>query len=142
MARNFDAVVLGWELPFERDRLAAWHSTSIGEGGGNICGLRNQIVDEILERLRYETDPVAVQTLAGRLNGEIAGLQPCFFVCDSGRILSLRRNRVEVARPSENGDPVFRPIGIGKAGLHSVRPWWVRKVGEESPEEQPLPPES
>ncbi len=141
MKRDFDAVMLGWELPFERDRLLAWHSTSIGEGGGNFCGLRNQIVDEILERLRYESDPSAVRALTGRLNGEIGGLQPCFFVCDSGRIVSLRRDAIEVVRPAGNGDPLSRPVGIGKAGLHNVRPWWVRKKSEVSPDRDPDPSE-
>lgn len=141
MERDFDAVMLGWELPFERDRLSAWHSASIGEGGGNICGLRNQIVDEILERLRFESDPEAVRTLTGRLNGEIGGLQPCFFVCDSGRILSLRRGGIGVVRNAETEELNFQPVGIGKAGLHNVRPWWVRIGGEESVLGDPVSPE-
>lgn len=137
--RNFDAVMLEWEIPFERDRFATWHSSSIDAGRGNFCGLRNQIVDETLEQLRYEDDPDAVKVLTGRLNGEIGGLQPCFFVCDSGRVLSLRRNGMEAIRPVKEGEPMVRPIGVGKAGLQNVRPWWVRKRVVEIPEENPAP---
>jgi len=142
VTRDFDAVMLEWEIPFERDRLATWHSTSIGAGGGNFCGLRNQVVDETLEQLRYEEDLDAVKVLTGRLNGGIGGLQPCFFVCDSGRVLSLRRDGIEVVRPVKNGEPVVQPIGVGKAGLQNVRPWWVRKrivqpSEENSPPDQP-----
>lgn len=142
VTRDFDAVMLGWELPFERDRFATWHSTNIGAGGGNICGLRNQIVDEILEQLRYETDLDAVKTLTGRLNGEIGGLQPCLFVCDSGRVLSLRRDGIKVVRPGDAGESSGQPVGIGKAGLHSVRPWWLRKEIDVNLRESPLRDES
>ncbi|MEX2580987.1 MAG: ABC transporter substrate-binding protein [Verrucomicrobiales bacterium] len=125
-ARDFDAVMLGWELPFERDRYQTWHSSSIDPGGGNFCGLRNQDVDEILEKIRHEPDSDRARDLTGRLNEKIAGLQPCFFVCDSGRIVSLRRETIEIVRPPVDGETSVLPVGVGKAGLRSVRPWWVR----------------
>jgi len=135
--RDFDAVMLTWELPRERDRWATWHSGSAGGGGGNVFGLESATVDERVERLHYATEPEAVERAATRLQREIARLQPCLFVCDSGRILWLRENAIEVRRPGETGEEGGSEPAVGELGLERVRPWWVRKDG--GPEEAIFP---
>lgn len=136
--REFDALILNWELPLERDRYTTWHSSGIGNGS-NLFGLRNQLVDETVTKLRYEDDIIHVKRLTARLQKEIADLQPCLFIGDSGRLITVRSESLEVIREGVGGEPLVQRLGVGKAGLERGRPWWVRK---ESAEEEPLPGES
>lgn len=127
LTREFDALFLSWEIPFERDRFTVWHSSLAGPGGSNFCGLRNPTVDEILEKIRYETDPVQMKSDTARLQKAIADLQPCFFVCDTGRILTVRSDGIEIFRPQSDGKGGVQPLGIGGSGFERMRPWWVRR---------------
>lgn len=130
LPRQFDGVMLSWETPLGRDRYATWHSEAAAEGGGNLFGLRNQVVDELLQTLRFESDADSIATAASSLQEMIAELQPCLFVCESGRIIWTRERAIETARPSPDGGYQISEPGIGKAGLERVRPWWVRKEPE------------
>jgi peptide/nickel transport system substrate-binding protein len=128
LTREFDAVMLSWEIPFERDRYQVWHSSEAGPGGGNLSGLRNESVDELLEQLRSVEDAAEVRRVAESLQKAIAEVQPCYFIGETGRILTVRSESLVVYRPSTaavNGGKVL-PLGIGKSGLEGVRPWWVR----------------
>lgn len=129
LPRSFEGVLLSWEIPLKRDRYETFHSRGIEEGGGNLFGLRNEVVDELLTKLRDEEDASQLSALAHRLQNQIGALQPCLFLGQSGRIMTLREGAVEVLRPQEGRDPVRSPAGIGKAGLEQSRPWWVRRAG-------------
>ncbi|MBP9224078.1 MAG: hypothetical protein KBF76_09420 [Verrucomicrobiales bacterium] len=124
--REFDGVLLSWEIPYERDRFAVWHSSQAGPGGTNFTGLNDPGVDETLEKIRFESDPSLLKNLTARLQESIARLQPCLFLCDTGRILTLRTGSLEVFRP-QSGDRTPKPLSLGKAGLPHSRPWWVRQ---------------
>ncbi|MDF1862185.1 MAG: ABC transporter substrate-binding protein [Verrucomicrobiales bacterium] len=139
LPRQFDGVLLSWETPLGRDRYSTWHSEAIAEGGGNLFGLRNQVVDELLQTLRFESDASSLAIAASRLQEMVAELQPCFFVCESGRIIWTRERAIETARPSPDGGYQISEPGIGKAGLERVRPWWVRKEPEWKQESEETP---
>ncbi|MDF1737754.1 MAG: ABC transporter substrate-binding protein [Verrucomicrobiales bacterium] len=128
--REFDALILNWELPLERDRYTTWHSSGIGSGS-NIFGLRNQLVDEAVTKLRYEEENIHVKRLTSRLQKEIAELQPCLFIGDSGRLITVRADSLEVIREGVGGEPIVQRLGVGKAGLERSRAWWVRKSAVE-----------
>jgi ABC-type transport system substrate-binding protein len=121
--REFDAVLLSWELPLGRDRRELWHSSAAGPGGGNLSGLRDAEVDAILDRLRAESDPVKITESTGALHRTLARLQPSLFLCDSGRIVTCRKGAVAM-RPPGSDAPV--PVTVGKGGLRDSRPWWVK----------------
>lgn len=142
LTRSFQGVLLSWEIPLKRDRYETFHSRGIEEGGGNLFGLRNQVVDELLTNLREEEDAVRLSAMAHRLQNEIAALQPCLFLGQSGRVMTLREGAVEIVRPQPGKDPVRSPVGIGKAGLERARPWWVRRVDHPAEPELDLVPES
>jgi len=127
LTREFDAVLLSWEIPLERDRHAVWHSSGVEAGGGNFSGLRNPGVDQLLERIRYETDESLVKRHAAKLQEEIADLQPCFFIGESGRILTVRTGGISVWRPSKPGKGVAIPLSGGMESWELERPWWVRQ---------------
>ncbi|MDF1659687.1 MAG: ABC transporter substrate-binding protein [Verrucomicrobiales bacterium] len=126
LTREFEGVLLSWEIPLKKDRYEAFHSRGIEEGGGNLFGLRNQVIDELLINLREEDRPDMISVEAHRLQDEIVNLQPCFFVGQSGRIITIRDGAVEVVRTSKGNESIRSPAGIGKAGLERSRPWWVR----------------
>lgn len=126
-ARDYDAVFLSWKLPRGRDLGEVWHSSAAESGGGNPSGLRDVEVDRLLSTIRRETDPDRVSKAIESLHETIARLQPCFFVCDSGRILTLRTDALRLARPSADGAYLVEPITIGTGGLSESRPWWVRR---------------
>ncbi len=124
--REFDALLLSWELDFSRDHFAVWHSSEAGPGGSNFSGLRNQQVDGLLEKLRRERDEAAVIATATELQDLVRELQPCLFLCSTGRELAFRKDAVEQARPASDGTWNRGPIAVGRAGLFASRPWWVR----------------
>lgn len=55
--RNFDAVVMGWQLALDPDQYSIWHSSQTGDGQFNFIGYRDPVVDGLLERGRTEFDP-------------------------------------------------------------------------------------
>lgn len=124
--REFSAMMLSWEIPLERDRYESWHSQQVELGGGNMWGLRNHVVDELLLDLRYAENEEEVRQAATELEAEIAALQPCLFVCDTGRIIWHREDAIEVAKPDKIGEYTAASMTVGRAGLERDRPWWVR----------------
>lgn len=121
--REFDAVLLSWKLPLGRDRREVWHSDAAGPGGANLSGLRDADVDALLDRLREASDPVVLTETTAALQRAVAALQPCLFVCDSGRIVTLRTGALEMHLPGAEGT---EPIALEKEGLEATRPWWIR----------------
>lgn len=127
LRRNFDAVLLSWEIPYERDRYRVWHSSEAGPGEGNFSGLRDPAVDKILESLRHEEELSKVKVSTSRLQRAIADLQPCFFVCETGRLVAVRSEGLKVFRPEGAGGRGVQPLTAGKPGWKRDRAWWVRE---------------
>lgn len=123
--RDYDAVLVSWELPKGRDLRDWWHSGASQAGGGNLGGLRDAEVDHLLESIWEETDPVKLTELTASLQRAIAALQPCLFVCDSGRLLTVRPGAIEVRAPGVE-EPV--PLESFGAPLAISRPWWVKRI--------------
>ena len=124
--RDFDAMLLSWELGFRRDQSSLWHSSQAA-GGGNFSGLRNQIVDDLLDQLKKETDPPAVQALAVELQSLLWTLKPCLFLYESGEVVMARRGILREQRPLMDGRRSDQPVTAPPAGLVVSRPWWVKK---------------
>lgn len=122
--REYDAVLVSWELPTSRDLRELWHSSAAGAGGGNLTGLSDPGVDRLVESLRDETDPARLPALVSDLQKAIAAAQPCLFVCNSGRILNLRKDALLLGQPG--AEPI--PVPVEAGGLEATRPWWVRSV--------------
>lgn len=126
-ARDFDALLLGWELGFGRDQHDIWHSSQAAQGGGNISGLRNQPVDETLEKLRSEDDPETVKRLTATLQKHIRELQPCLFLCEgSAAPVAIRGAAVKISRPRPDGARGLDPVSVGRSGIFTSRPWWIK----------------
>ena len=139
--REFDALLLSWELDFSRDHFAVWHSTEAGPGGTNFSGLRNQQVDSLLEKLRTTEGEPRVIELATELQNQIRELQPCLFLCSTGRELAVRSGAVEQARPGPESTWIRGPVTVGRSGLYASRPWWVRVIPPSEPSAAPPDPD-
>jgi peptide/nickel transport system substrate-binding protein len=124
--RDFDALLLGWEIDFSRDRWAVFHSSEAGPGGSNFCGLNDAQVDEWLAILRRSDEATTAQNAAESLQKRIVDLQPCFFLCATGRALAFRSGAVGQARPGKGGAWTNGAVEIGHQGFQPSRPWWVR----------------
>lgn len=124
--RDFDALMLGWELGFGRDQFGVWHSSRAGPGGSNLAGLKNQVVDELVSRLRVEEDESKIAELARDLQRQVYEMQPFLFLGDTGTVMGIRRDSMEEMRPREDGAWLTGPPAVERSGLYASRPWWVR----------------
>jgi peptide/nickel transport system substrate-binding protein len=125
--REFDAVLLGWELPLGRDVFALWHSSQAGPGGSNLSGIEDPELDRLLEALRRETKPTEVVALATKVQGRIAALQPCLFLCDTGPLATIRTGAVEIREPDGTGPEESVELKAA-SDPWEVRPWWVKRA--------------
>lgn len=55
--KNFDAIILGWNLTPDPDAYSIWHSSQRREGAYNFVSYENKEVDRLLEEGRKEFDP-------------------------------------------------------------------------------------
>ena len=79
--RDFDALALGWVLPYEIDPEQMWHSKWAGkeERSSNFAGLRDAEVDALIERGQRELDPVKRASTWRALQARVYALQPYLF---------------------------------------------------------------
>lgn len=136
---EFQAVLLSWEVPKGRDRFQAFHSRAGGEERGNLFGMDNRRVDQLIEELRLTSDPGELAKTANELQEEIVALQPCLFLAESGRSLWFRKGGIRAVPPknvSLVGDEF--PF-VGMEGVNRSRPWWVRVQEEQSEQDESVP---
>ena len=116
--RNFDAVVLGWNLSRDPDQFALWHSSQKKEGQYNFVSYSNSEVDRLLEEGRRIFDEKKRQVIYRKIHKIIADEQPYIFlyVADSLPVIHKRFIGPEVA-----------PLGIG----WNFREWYVPKINQK-----------
>jgi peptide/nickel transport system substrate-binding protein len=56
MPKNFEAVLLGWNLSLIPDARTIWHSSSDKPGGFNLVGYKNSKVDELIDTAESMVD--------------------------------------------------------------------------------------
>jgi len=54
--RRFEAIILGWNVPYDPDCYDVWHSSKTGEAGLNFVSFRNAQADALLEAGRSTFD--------------------------------------------------------------------------------------
>lgn len=114
---NFDACILGWNIPPDPDSYNVWHSSKTGKGQLNFIGFSHPEVDALLEEGRRLLDQGERQKVYHRFQEILAEEQPYTFlyVSESLQAVSRRFQGIEPA-----------PAGIS----HNFEKWYV------SPEEQ------
>jgi len=90
--RNFDAVLLGWQLSLDPDQYAIWHSSQTGPGEFNFIDFKDPETDRLLEQGRECFDPAKRIAIYRAFHRRLAELQPVAFLYspDSLSALSLK----------------------------------------------------
>lgn len=102
-SHNFEVSVGGWVgSPVPDDPKQIWHTSSYN-GGSNYIGFGDQKSDELIERIRYETDDAKRTELYKEFQKLIYDTQPYIF-------MSSALNRMAIHARFENAGPkVARP---------------------------------
>jgi len=110
--RNFDVVLMGWNISQDPDQYDIWHSSKTGPKELNFIGYKNSEVDALLEEGRRTFDRDKRRRAYYRLQEIIAEDQPYTFlyVPDALPVVSARFRGIEPA-----------PAGIG----HNFIKWYV-----------------
>jgi len=112
--KNFQAVILGWQLGRDPDNYQMWHSSQQKEGEYNFCGYSNPQVDHWLVEARQTFDFKQRQALYWKIHRQIAEDLPYVFLyCPDELIAIHKRFR----------GPEVAPLGIG----WNFWQWWVPK---------------
>src|SRR5581483_11939607 len=78
--KNFDALVMGWQLGRDPDNYMMWHSSQQKEGEYNFCGYENPQVDKWLVAARQSFDQKERQALYHKIHAQIAADLPYIFL--------------------------------------------------------------
>lgn len=111
--KEFDAVILGWSLPWESDPYQLWHSSQAKEkNSSNYVNFINKEADEIIEKARVEFDENKRNKLYRRFHQIIHYEQPyTFLFCPKGLgALDKRFHNINIYK--------IRPG-------YDVNEWWV-----------------
>jgi peptide/nickel transport system substrate-binding protein len=118
--KNFEAVILGWQLTPEPDNFAMWHSSQSKPGQYNFCSYSNPKVDRLLVEGRRTFDQKQRQTIYRRIHAQIAADLPYIFLyCPDQLIAIHKRFR----------GPEVAPAGIG----WNFYQWFVPKAEQRYP---------
>ena len=118
--RNFDAIVMGWNITQDPDNYDVWHSSKYEGAGLNFGGYSNPEVDELLVKGRHMLDPEERKPVYWRIQELIHEDQPYLFLYAP---LSLPIIRAEVM----GVEPA--PAGI----TYNQERWWIRGAGGAYP---------
>ncbi len=78
--RDFDAVLLAWQLGLDPDEYAIWDSSQRGPGGLNFIGFDDPACDRLLEEGRTTFDPARRIAIYRAFHRRLAALQPVAFL--------------------------------------------------------------
>jgi len=95
--RDFDAVMLAWNLSRDPDPFDIWHSSKTVLGGFNFVHYKNEEVDRLIEEGRRTFDPEKRRAAYQKINRIIYDEQPYIFLyfADSLPIVHRRFKNVE-----------------------------------------------
>jgi len=108
--RNFDAILLHWELPGDPDPYPLWHSTQI-KNGQNYAGWNFRAADEVIEQAREINDPAQRRELYVRFQRIFAEEVPSLLLYHPVYTYGVRKEvkGVQIGPLNEPGDR-FRTI--------------------------------
>jgi ABC-type transport system substrate-binding protein len=124
---DFDAIVLGWNLPQDDfDQFQIWHSSQRNPEQLNVVGYANPEVDRLLEEIRQEFNRDRVMELASALQRQIYEDQPYLFLFVPEGTSVMWEDAYRVCRPLPDGGWIEEPVRMTKAGWSIYLPWFFR----------------
>ena len=115
--KNFDAVLLAWQMSRDPDVYDIFHSSKMQPGGFNFVSYKNPEVDRLLEEGRREFDESKRAAAYHRIHQILADEEPYTFLYVPEALPVVHKRFRGVAQA---------PIGIG----YNFIDWWVPK-GEQ-----------
>ncbi|GMT43863.1 MAG: peptide-binding protein [bacterium] len=113
-SRNFDAVLLGWQLSPDPDQFSIWDSSQNKPGGFNFVGYHNKTVDRLLERGRKTMNRKQRKIIYQKINKIIFNDKPYLFLYSPYSIVVIQKR--------------FKGIKKEKAGIfYHLVDWYVPK---------------
>jgi peptide/nickel transport system substrate-binding protein len=110
--KDFEAIVMGWQLGRDPDNYMMWHSSQQKEGQYNFCGYENPLVDRWLVEARETFDVEKRKWLYHQIHAQIAADLPYIFLyCPDELVAIHKRFR----------GPEVAPLGLA----WNFREWWV-----------------
>jgi len=79
-ARDYESLLFGQVIEHPADLYAFWHSSQRNDPGLNVSSYTNSKVDEILEKIRVESDKDDRNKFVERFNGMITDDNPAIFL--------------------------------------------------------------
>ena len=123
--RSFDALFLAWALgtPPEEPR-QLWHSEGAKQpGSSNYIGFANKEIDEIIEKLTFEDDPIKRKELYHRFHAIIHDEQPYTFLYAPKTAMLYREYLQNVFIPADRQDLI--PGADIEEPISSI--FWIKK---------------
>jgi peptide/nickel transport system substrate-binding protein len=113
--KDFEAIVMGWQLGRDPDNYMMWHSSQQKEGQYNFCGYENSNVDRWLVQARETFDTDRRKILYHQIHAQIAADLPYIFLYCPDELVALHKR--------------FRGPEVAPLGLAwNFREWWVPKA--------------
>jgi peptide/nickel transport system substrate-binding protein len=112
--RNFDALILGWNLSRDPDSYTIWHSSQRGEGLYNFAGYADTEADSLLEEGRRTFDFAKRRDIYRRFHARVAEDAPYIFLYYPESLPALHKRFI---------GPEVAPAGLG----WNFREWWAPK---------------
>lgn len=110
--RNFDAVVLGWNIVVDPDLYDVWHSSRCKEGGLNFTCYENPELDSLIEKGRETLDKAKRREIYFKIQEILAEEQPYTFLYIPDALVAIHK-RFENIKPA--------PAGI----KYNIEEWFV-----------------
>lgn len=112
---DFDALVLGWQMPIDPDLFQVWHSSQTNPYQLNFVGFKDPAADELILKIRQEYNHDRQVTFCHRLHKIIADAQPYTFLYVA-RETALLDKRIVIKETGPDGQAQYKPITPTKAG--------------------------
>jgi peptide/nickel transport system substrate-binding protein len=110
--KNFEAVVLGWQLGRDPDNYSMWHSSQQKEGQYNFCSYTNPQVDRWLVDARGTFNFEKRRDLYRQIHAQIAEDLPYIFLYCPDELVAIHKRF---------HGPEVAPLGLA----WNFREWWV-----------------
>ena len=121
--RDFDAIMLGWQLGWDPDPYQLWHSSQAAGQGSNHCYFVNAEADEIIEKLRRTFDFEEKKRLCWRFDDILHDEEPYSFMFNSMDLMAHNADLRNVYLPLKAGEKRVQYVPFGSA-IHSFTRYW------------------
>ena len=116
--RNYEAALFDWQdVPPDPDSYPLWHSSQVGRGGQNLALLRDDEIDEALEKGRMESDVAIRKRWYDRFQQRFTAILPS---------LMLYHPVHNYAMSSQVGGVQVGPLLDPSDRFRTIRDWYVK----------------